>query len=332
MGTERTEDRGAGEDEQDGHGHRHHVLAHDIRDEGHTVPMDLLHVAQPVRLTIDEPARHRPLVDAEPKNQPEVETHQSNQDPRNQKHVRGEDTRQRAAGDDRASEDQMHHGLADEWRASGDGGADPEPPVRILIPAHQLPRKGHAERAQEEEHSDDPRQLSWVLVSSPQEDLDHVERHHGHHRVRAPEVHRPQVPSERRLVVEVKETLVRLVGRWHVDEGQADSRRDLENEEGERGASEGVPPARGAARDGVIEHGHDGLAEPRALFEPLADGREQRHCCAPLTPARRESGADLLAPRAGLRESGSRIRKGHAEAAPRRASHLRSRPRRDTGT
>ena len=134
-------------------------------------------------------------------------------------------------------------------RAGGDRRPDPEAPVGVLVPAHELAGEGHAERAQEQEHPDDPRHLAWVLVGAPQEDLDHVERHHGDHAVRAPEVHRAQEPPERRLVVQVEQALVRLVGRRDVHEGQADARGDLQDEEGERGAPERVPPARGATRD-----------------------------------------------------------------------------------
>src|SRR5262249_62098686 len=56
--------------------------------------------------------------------------------------------------------------------------------------------------------------------------------------------------------------------RWHVDERQADTGRDLQHEQRERGAAKDVPPARGTPWNGVIHHGADGPAQARALLEP----------------------------------------------------------------
>ena len=58
-----------------------------VREEGDAVLLDLLLVALPVGLAIDQPAGHRPLVDAEPEHQPEVQPDERDQEPRDHEDV-----------------------------------------------------------------------------------------------------------------------------------------------------------------------------------------------------------------------------------------------------
>ena len=44
-----------------------------------------------------------------------------------------------------------------------DGSADPKTPVCVLIKPQDLAGKGHAERHQQQENSEDPRQLAGNL-------------------------------------------------------------------------------------------------------------------------------------------------------------------------
>ena len=64
-----------------------------------------------------------------------------------------------------------------------------------------------------------------------QEDLRHVHQHHHDHARAGVVVQRPQEPAQRLLVVEVQQALVRLVGRGHVDQRQADAGEDLDQRE-----------------------------------------------------------------------------------------------------
>ena len=222
--------------------------------------------------------------------------------------------------------------LADDRRAGGDGRHDAEAPVGVLVPAQHLAGEGHAERAHEEEDPGDPGHLARILVRAEEEDLDHVQRHHRHHGVGAPEVHGAQQPAEGRHVVEVEQAVVGLVRRRDVDEGETDAGGDLQDEEGEGRAPEHVPPGRAAARDLMGEHGRHGGSQARSLLDPLAHRAEKRHRGRPshlpgeggeLAPAHPELPVANLV--LVLVES--------ARAAdPMRASRPRSRRRRGRGT
>jgi hypothetical protein len=97
----------------------------------------------------------------------------------------------------------------------------PQTPIRVLVPAKDLPGEGHAEGAEQEEDAHDPRQLAGILVRPEEEDLDHVQRHHGHREGRAPEVCGAQEPAQRLLVVQVFQAGVHIGRRRNVDEGEA---------------------------------------------------------------------------------------------------------------
>src|SRR5262249_14786186 len=92
----------------------------------------------------------------------------------------------------------------------------------------------------------------------------------------APEMHGAQEQTERGLKVEIEQALICAVGGRHVDQRETDSRRDLQHEERQRRAAKDVPPARGAARDGMLENRGNCAAEPRPLLEPLQRRTDQR--------------------------------------------------------
>src|SRR5437879_10750734 len=87
---------------------------------------------------------------------------------------------------------------------------------------------------------------------------------------------RPQIPSQRGLVVEVLEAVVGLVRRRDVDEREADAGGDLQHEEDHGRAAEHVGPARGLPRDPMLHRELEDPADPRALLEPVTDRAE--HC------------------------------------------------------
>ena len=169
----------------------------------------------------------------------------------------------------------MDERRADDRRACRDRRADPEPPVRVLVPPEDLPGEGHAERAQEQKNAGDPGQLTRILVGAKEEDLQHVQRHHEHHPVGAPEMDGAQIRAERRLIVQVLKALVGLVGRGDVHERQADAGGDLKREERERRAAEDVPPARGSPWNRMGDGGRERFSEPRSDLEPSDDRAER---------------------------------------------------------
>src|SRR6266542_4054971 len=62
--------------------------------------------------------------------------------------VHGEEARERSPRDDRPAQEHVNDRLADDRGAGGDGRADAQPPVGVLVPAQDLAREGHAERAE----------------------------------------------------------------------------------------------------------------------------------------------------------------------------------------
>ena len=185
-------------------------------------------------------------------------------------------------GDDRAAQHHLHDLRPDDGSAAGDGRADAEAPVGVLVEAQDLAGEGHAQRAEEQEDADDPGQLARELVGAEQHDLDHVEEDDRHHEVGAPAVHRAQEPAEGLLVVEDLQALEGLVRRRHVDEGEADAGDDLQHEEDHARAAEDVPPARGAAGHGVRRGFVDGGAHLEALVQPRPHGADQAHGLRPV--------------------------------------------------
>jgi hypothetical protein len=195
--------------------------------------------------------------------------------------VEREEAGQGLPGDDGAAQHHLHDLRPDDGSAAGDGRADPEAPIRVLVEAQDLAREGHAERTEKKEDPDDPGQLARELVGAEQHDLDHVEEDDRHHEVRAPAVHRAQVPAEGLLVVEVLEALEGLVRRGYVDQGEADAGHDLKHEENHARAAEDVPPARGAAGHGVRRGLVDGGADLKALVQPSPGRADHAHGLRP---------------------------------------------------
>ena len=111
--------------------------------------------------------------------------------------------------------------------AGYDRGANAQAPVRILVEAHHLPGECHAQGHQEQKHAQDPGEFARKLISAKEEDLAHVDQHHGDHEVRAPAMHRAQEPAQRELMVQHLQTVPGLARRGYIDDGQQDAGNDL---------------------------------------------------------------------------------------------------------
>ena len=67
------------------------------------------------------------------------------------------------------AEQELHDDGADHRHATGHRAGDRQPPVGVGIPTQHLAAEEHAERAEQQEHADDPGQLARILVRSVQE-------------------------------------------------------------------------------------------------------------------------------------------------------------------
>ena len=101
-----------------------------------------------------------------------------------------------------STQQHVDHGRTNKGNTAGDGSANPQTPVGILIEAQNLTGEGHAERHQEQENANHPGELAGKLVGAEQEHLAQVDEHHGDHEVGAPAVYGAEEPSQGDTVVE----------------------------------------------------------------------------------------------------------------------------------
>ncbi len=189
----------------------------------------------------------------------------------NDEDVEGEEARESQAADDGPAKQRVNEVAADPGNAAGDGCADAEAPVGVLVKAENLAGEGHAEGEQEQEDAENPGELARVFVGSEHEDLDHVDEHDGDHEVRAPAVNGAQEPAERDVVVEELEARPGLARGRRVDEREQDAGDDLQHEEHGGGGAEDVPPAGAAGRCGMGGGLGDGLLETETALKPVVD-------------------------------------------------------------
>ncbi len=76
-----------------------------------------------------------------------------------------------------------HRGVADHVRTHG------HRPERKLIPRQEIASEGEQQGEGEQDHADDPVELTGSLVRTVVKDPGHVQEHGEHHEVGAPSVH-----------------------------------------------------------------------------------------------------------------------------------------------
>src|SRR6202040_2482049 len=118
----------------------------------------------------------------------------------------------------------------------GDGRADSQSPIRVLIEAQDLPTKGHPQSHQQKKNANDPGELPRKLVSPEEEDLHHVNENDGYHEVRAPAVQGANEPAERDVMIQGLETAPCFAAGWNVNHRKENSGDELQNEDGQRSA------------------------------------------------------------------------------------------------
>ena len=98
---------------------------------------------------------------------------------------------------------------SEDRHAPGHRTGDRQSPIGIGIPAENLSAEEHPQRAEQQQHADDPGQLARILVGSVQKHLRHVDQQHHDHAGPGIVVQRPQKPTERLLIVQEQQALVR---------------------------------------------------------------------------------------------------------------------------
>ena len=96
------------------------------------------------------------FVDAFQKNQPQMQTNQSKDCPRQDEHMKSKESRQCIAANDWPSQKQIHDLRANKRDPARNGCTDADSPVRIGVEAHDLTGKGQAKREEQQDHAGNP--------------------------------------------------------------------------------------------------------------------------------------------------------------------------------
>src|SRR5262249_15870580 len=122
---------------------------------------------------------------------------------------------------------ELHDCRTDKRNSAGNRRSDSETPIGVLIEPQHLSCECHAECHQQKEYTEDPCELSRILVSAEQEDLCHVNQNDGHHEIRTPSMQGSDEPAESHLVVQSLKTVPRFSRRRYVNQREENSCNDL---------------------------------------------------------------------------------------------------------
>ncbi len=175
------------------------------------------------------------------------------------------------AGDDGSAQHQFHNRRTENRNAAGDRSSNSQSPISVLIEAQHLSGERHAESHQQQKDSEDPGQFARKFVGAEQKYLRHMNEDDGHHEVGAPSVHRADEPAERHLMIQGLQAAPCFASRGNINKRQQNSGDDLQEENGERGATEDVEPARRISRDRMFGDLANRRCELQAVVEPFAD-------------------------------------------------------------
>ena len=184
------------------------------------------------------------------------------------------EARERRAADVRARDHQVGEPVADERRLRRLLRRDDDRPERVLVPSEQLAGEGHRQHREKEQRAREPVRLARELERAKEVDLRHVDEDEHDHGARAEVMDPAYDRTERRVVADELQRVVRAVRRRDIGHREADAGRDLHDEDREGRAAEHVPPAHGAlelSRDGVPKDGEHAVLELEPLPEPARD-------------------------------------------------------------
>src|SRR5437879_546710 len=178
------------------------VLPHRVRHERHALLVSQFLIFLQVRGAADDASWHGPFVDSQFEHHEQVNANESHEQPGNNENVKREESGQRRAGNNRATQHQVYSPGADHRNPTCDRGADAQAPVGILVESQHLACKSHAKHHQQKKATEEPGQFSWKLVGAKDEDLHHVNQDNGNHEVRAPSVEGSYKPTEGNNMIE----------------------------------------------------------------------------------------------------------------------------------
>src|SRR3984885_1705317 len=276
-GPKRTKIVGACADCKNDECRKEHVFPYRVRNEGLAIFLGQSVILGLVGGSPYDASRHRPFVDAELQHHQDVEAEEPYQQCGNHEYMQRKKPRESRARDDRATQHQLHNKGTEDGNAAGNRRSDSQTPVGVLIEAHDLTCKCHAESHQQKKYADYPGQFTRKFVSSKEKHLHHMNQDNGDHEVGAPSVHGADEPAKRDLMIQGLQAAPCFAGRGHINKRQQNSGDQLQNKDGERGAAKDVEPAGRAARHGMARGFANGRCQLQAMIEPFANFRNQAH-------------------------------------------------------
>ncbi len=153
-----------------------------------------------------------------------------------------EEPRQRQPGDLRAAQHHVLQRITHDRDHGADLGADDRCPVGPLVPRQEIAGEAEGEGHQQEHDTGQPGHLARVLVGAVDDHAHHVQDDEQDHGARTPVVKAADQPPQGKVVGDVFDAGVGLLGIGHVVQRQQDPGGELQDHRKERGAAQGVGP------------------------------------------------------------------------------------------
>ena len=164
---------------------------------------------------------------------------------------------ERVGIDVRAALEELREERPEERRRAVDVDPDGRRPVGGLIPREQVAGEAFGESEREQQHADDPVQLTWIFVRAEQKHAAHVQEHQDDEHRRAPAMHAADEPPRPHVVRDVHDRRVGGLRVGLVVHREDHTRQCLDQERGECRRAERLEPV------GVARH------LPESDFSPL---------------------------------------------------------------
>src|SRR5579872_53722 len=149
-------------------------------------------------------------------------------------------------------------------------------PVAPVIPRQEIPGETESERYKQQNATDHPGGLPWLLVSAIDKYLDHVQHDDDDHHAGSPVMQAANEMPGGHLRHDIFHAVVSLAGRGRVIKRQQDSREYLHQESEQGHAPENLMPAAGC-RDIFVEKIFDRGLKAGSLLQPFGNLTLYRH-------------------------------------------------------
>ena len=212
--------------------------------------------------------------------QGQVGADQGEEESRDQPHVDAEGAHQGDRPHEGSAPPEVAQEGAHQGQVARDVGRDHRRPVGRLVPGEHGAGDGHGQDQQEEAHPAEPVELAWTLVGARAEGPHHVQPEHQQEQVGVPEMDAAHHAGEGVVLPDVVQALPGLLDRGDEEHGEEDPGDQLDRDQHQGGAAQGVEPGP-PHRDRFVESLAQQVADGGPLVEPLQGGAgHPSHICS----------------------------------------------------